>query len=160
MSSMLGFQAPLLRAVIDDCGLPPISEVARPPGVQDVYRITMHRFDRRACNSVSTLRCALTEGVVLETVYQRALLLQPLSHPIDGFRYEAFVKAVAALDFDHLRDQPDLPDYDATDLWLIERAAGTFTHGVIVAPELARDRHARLVNAVKNGLPETLRVVK
>jgi len=53
-----------------------------------------------------------------------------------------------------------LPAYNLTDLWLIERAAGTFAHSVILAPELARDEYSKLVNAVKNGLPEALRVVK
>ncbi len=160
MSSMLGFQVPLLRAVIDACQLPPVSEVARAPDIQDVYRITIHLFDRRACDSVSTLRCSMTEGVVLETVYQRALLLKPITHRIDGERYETFVKAVKNLGFDRMHDQPDLPDYDATDLWLIERAAGTFGHNLIVAPDLARNEFARLANAIKNGLPEVLRQVK
>jgi hypothetical protein len=43
---------------------------------------------------------------------------------------------------------------------LVERAAGTFIHSVVVAPDTAVDHHARLVNAVKNGLPEALRLVK
>ncbi len=67
---------------------------------------------------------------------------------------------MASVSFDHLPDQPDLPGYDATDLWLVERAAGTFAHSVIVAPDLARDQYARLVNAVKHGLPAVLRQVK
>ncbi len=58
MSSFLGFQVPLLRSVIDSCKLPPVRQVAQQPGVQVVYRITIHLFDRRASDSVSTLRCS------------------------------------------------------------------------------------------------------
>lgn len=160
MTPILGFQAPLLRAVADGCALPSVSEIAWRAGVQDVYRITIHYFDGRACDSASTLCHSAAKGIVLETVYQRALLLKPLTHRIDAARYDTFVKAVMNLGFDHLYDQPNLPEYDATDLWLIERAAGTFSHSVILAPDLARDAYGRLANAVKHGLPEVLRIVK
>ncbi len=160
MSSLLGFQAPLLRSVADECRLPPIREVARAPGMQDAYRITIYLFDRRASDSISTLCCSTTGGAVLETVYQRTLLLNPIRHVIDAADYDEFVKALASVSFDRLPDQSGLPDYDATDLWLIERAAGTFAHSVIVAPDLAQDQYARLVNAVKHGLPAVLRQVK
>ncbi len=160
MSSILGFQAPLLRSVADECHLPSVSQIARAPGMQDVYRITIHLFDRRASDSVSTLRCSTTDGAVLETVYQRTPLLKPIKHVMDAAEYDAFVKAVASVSFDRLPDQPRLPDYDATDLWLVERAAGTFLHSVIVAPDLAQNQYARLVNAVKHGLPAVLRQVK
>ena len=88
------------------------------------------------------------------------MLSKPITHPIEDARYQEFVKAVMGLHFDKLPDQPDLPAYNSTDLWLIERAAGTFSHSVILAPELARDEFSKLVNAVRNGLPEALRQVK
>ena len=159
-ASILGFHAPLLRAIADQLKLPPVTTLTRQPGVQDVYRITMHLYDGRACNSVSTLTRSTTQGIRLETVYQRALGHKPISHPIDEARYDEFVKAVKNLGFDKMPDQPNLPTYNSTDLWLIERAAGTFSHSVILAPELAVDSYMRLVNAVRNGLPETLRTVK
>ncbi len=159
-ASILGFQAPLLRGVADQLKLTPIQEIARQPGVQEVYRITVHYYDGRACNSVATLRSTLIDGVVLETVYQRALNHRPIVHRIENERYKVFTEAVKWLRFDRMQDQPDLPEYHSTDLWLVERAAGTFYHSVIVAPELARDSYARLANAVKNGLPEALRQVK
>jgi hypothetical protein len=159
-ASMLGFQAPLLRSVADQLKLPSVKVIAQQPGVQEVYRITVHYFDGRACNSVATLRRSSTVGIRLETVYQHALGEQPLVHQIEDLRFEAFVKAVKGLRFDKLPDQPNLPDHHSTDLWLIERAAGTFAHSVILAPELARDDYSMLANAVKHGLPEALRVVK
>lgn len=157
---MLGFQAPLLRSVADQLKLTPVKVIAQQPGVQEVYRVTVHYFDGRACNSVTTLRRVFPDGIVLETVYQHALREQPLIHRLDEPRFEEFVKAVKGLRFDKLADQPDLPDHHTTDLWLVERASGTFIHSVILAPELARDQHNALANAIKHGLPEALRVVK
>jgi hypothetical protein len=158
--SILGFQAPLLRGVAQQLQLPSVSAIARQPTSHEVYRITVHYFNGRACNSVATLRRVSTGSIVLETAYQRALGNKALVHPIDSGRYAEFVKALKGIQFDHMGDQPNLPEYNSTDLWLVERAAGTFSHGVILAPELARDSHARLVNAVKNGLPEALRLIK
>lgn len=160
MAPMLGFQAPLLRSVAEQLRLPSVSELARQPGAQEIYRITVHYFDGRACSSVNTLRRTLAGGYVLESAYQRALASKPLTHPIDRERYSDFVRALKSLNFDHMGDQPNLPGYDSTDLWLVERGAGTFTHSVILAPELARETYARLVNAVKHGLPEALRQIK
>jgi hypothetical protein len=158
--SILGFQAPLLRAIADQLGLPPVLEIARRPGVTEVYRITVQYFDGRACNSVATLMGAHGAEIMLEIAYQRALARKPLTHRIEAERYAEFVKAVKGLRFDKMPDQAALPTYNSTDLWLIERAAGTFAHSVILAPELARDEYSRLANAVKNGLPQALRVVK
>lgn len=159
-ASILGFQAPLLRAIADQLGLKAIGEIAKLPGVTGVYRITVQYFDGRAFNSVATVRASQTGEIVLEVVYQRLQALKPIAHRIDDARYEIFVQAVKSLRFDHMRDQPDLPDYNSTDLWLVERAAGTFYHSVILAPDLALDDYGRLVNAVRNGLSEALRIVK
>lgn len=161
-ASILGFQAPLLRAIANQLQLPPITEIARQPSTHEVYRITVQYFDGRACNSVATLREALGNSITLEVVYQRALLSKPLRHDIEDTRYRAFVKALKGVSFDRLSDQQDLPAYNSTDLWLIERAAGSmFYHSVIIAPELAKyDAYGKMRNAVKNGLPEALRQVK
>jgi hypothetical protein len=93
-------------------------------------------------------------------VYRRALDQKPLRYHLDDERYHQWVSALQGLRFDQLPDQPDLPPYDSLDVWLIERAAGTFYHGVILAPATAQDIYARLVNAVKHGVPEVLREVK
>ncbi len=93
-ASILGFQAPLLRSIADQLGLPLIGEVARKPGLREVYRFTVHYYDGRACNSVATLTVSQTSGVRLENFYQRALNSKPITHPVDDARYAEFVRAV------------------------------------------------------------------
>ena len=158
--SILGFQSPLLRGIAEQLQLPSVRELARQPGSHEIYRITIHYFDGRACNSVSTLRRIVAGNFVLGSAFQRALGNKSLAHTIERERYADFVKALNSLNFDHMGDQPNLPGYNSTDLWMVERAAGTFSHSVILAPELARDNYMRLVNAVRNGLPEALRQIK
>jgi hypothetical protein len=159
-ASILGFQAPLLRGIADSLGLKPVTEIARQPGVREVYRVTVQYFDGRASNSVATLRSTQVGGAVCEVAYQRALNRRPISHPIDEPRCQEFIQALKGIRFDKMADQSGLPAYNSTDLWLVERAAGTFSHSVILAPELARGDYNALANAVRHGLPEALRMVK
>ena len=158
MSSVLGYQLPMLLRIAERIGLPTVAQMARRPGVQVVYRVTVHYHDGRACDSVATLLKSVAEGITFEVHYQNALQGKPLTPEIAPAGYEDFVQALQHINFDRMGDQPDLSS--AADLWLLERAAGTFAHSVVIAPHSASDLHARLVNAVKNGLPEALRVVK
>ncbi|HLU08117.1 MAG TPA: hypothetical protein VK003_00485 [Oceanobacillus sp.] len=157
MSGLIDYPLFLLRGITERIGLPATTQVARRPGVQVVYRVTVHYRDGRACDSVATLVKSVAEGVRLEIHYQNALEGKPLTPEIPPERYEDFVQALQNIGFDQMRDQPDLPN--AADLWLVERASGTFVHGVVVAPDSASEQHARLVNAVRNGLPEALRMI-
>ncbi|MDZ4764300.1 MAG: hypothetical protein SGI73_07075 [Chloroflexota bacterium] len=160
--SILGYQAPALRAIAESLRLPLLAQIARQPGVAVAYRITVLYHDGRASNSAATLtrlHAARGESDVLELAYSRAWDGKPIMRTIPRARCDAFARALVALGFDRLPDQPDLPDRSIVDLWLIERAAGTFVRGVIVAPELAHNQHAALVDAVRVGLPEALREV-
>jgi hypothetical protein len=158
MSGVLDYHLPLLRGVAQRIGLATVAQMARRPGVQAVYRVTVHYFDGRACDSVATLCKTAANDMTFEVHFQNALGGKPLTPLITPARYDEFVKALQNIRFDRMSDQLNLPS--TSDVWLVERAAGTFTHNVLVAPEAAIDSHARLVNAVKNGLPEALRVVK
>lgn len=156
----LTFHAPLLRAIAESLRLPPVSEIAKQPGVREVYRVTISYFDGRSCNSAATLIAGIGEPRV-EVVYQKALGEKPLVKPIAEPVYQAFVKVLRMAKFDQMPDQPNLPDYNSVDLWLVERAAGTFTRSVITAPEIV-DEHPQVavVSAVQTYLPEALREVK
>jgi len=148
----------LLRAILDTTQQRPLTQIARMPGVNEVYRLTQHTYDRRSRDSVATL--FLTRiGARVEIVYSATFGGKPLVYALSPERAQHFVSALRQAGFDQLADQDDLPDYDSTDSWLLERAAGAYTHSVILAPDLAIGRHEQVVEAVLLYLPEALRPV-
>jgi hypothetical protein len=159
--SLLGYHVPLLRAISDEIGLLPIPVIAQQPGVSDACRITVHYYDRRACDSVATAVKRMADAAALEIVFRRALEHKPLAYPLDEGRFRALLAALKAGGFDKLADQPGLPAYDSTDVWMVERAAGGFYKSVVVAPEIAGSPpHQAVIDAVRVHLPEALRMVR
>jgi hypothetical protein len=151
-------QAAILRSIAQHAGQPLLRAVAGGAGVQAAYRVSLHYHDRRARDSVATLVFSRLNGAQLTVVFLGALAHKPLTHPLAPSRYEAFVRALQMLRFDHLPDQPDIPLRNL-DLWMIERAAGGYTKSVILAPDLARGTYALLIDTVREYLPAALRVV-
>lgn len=159
----LSFHAPLLRSVADRLRLPTVVTSARAAGAIGVWRVTVHYFDGRWPDTVATLTRRTGSVTTLEVRSER-IDDRPVIQSLSDTRWDTFNRAVTSLRFDTLPDQPNLSVYDTTDLWLIERAAGTFVHSVIVAPDLAdaawkasgRDTWSRLVSTLRNGLPEAV----
>lgn len=135
-----------------------VSKLARTPGMQGVFRVTISYFDRRARNTVTTISRSAV-GIRLEIAFDGAIG-KALHHPFDPDRYNAFAQALLGLGFDHLKDAPDLPAPGKGDVWLIERAASSYAHGLLLAPDHAEGVYSRLINAVRHGLPEALRQVQ
>lgn len=158
MTQGSSFHAPTLLAIAARCGLRTVAQLARQPGVQGVFRVTVNYHDRRARNTATTItRTAVGYG--LEIVFDGALG-KPLLHPFDAGRFDVFARALLGVGFDHLKDAPNLPAPGKGDVWLIERGAGSFAHGLLLTPDHAEGAYQRLVNAVRNGLPEALRQVE
>ncbi len=158
--STLPYYSFILRVIADRTGVLPLQKVARQPGVQAAYRISVHYYDKRACDSAATLwRLTSEDERTLEVRYVGAFHEKPLYHSIDLEQYQAFIHALQKVRFDHLRDQPGLPAH-GIDLWLVERAAGSFYKSVILAPKYAEGSYAAIINAVQIHLPEALRAVR
>ncbi|HLV35951.1 MAG TPA: hypothetical protein VKY59_12585 [Spirillospora sp.] len=152
-------QAALLRAIAERLGLPPVKLLVKEPGVLGVYRVTVYYHDRRARDSCATLVDDRRQEPRLSTCYRGAFGQRPITYTLTEDRYEAFVRALQKLRFDHLRDQPGMPLY-GLDFWMIERAAGSFVRSVIVAPQTAQGAHAQLVGIIREHLPEALRAIE
>ena len=84
---------------------------------------------------------------------------KPLVYPVTLERYNGFVQALHTLGFDQMKDQPNLSTFEV-DLWLIERAAGTYVKNLILSPQRAEGAYAQLIGAVQKYLPEALREVR
>ncbi len=150
-------QAALLRAVAQRLDQPPVRQLARAPGVRAVYRVTAHYDDRRALDTVVTVRRD-SAGAALTVCYEGLSHLRPAARRLTQERCAALAAAWQRAGFDRLYDQPGVTRR-GLDLWLLERAAGTFVHSVIVAPQAAVDGWAALVEAVRLHLPEALREI-
>ncbi len=159
MSTPARRHAARLRAVAEHVGQPGVSQLARAPGVQAVYRVTVYFADHHACHVVATIVKTQLGGAHLTLLFEGALGHKPLVYPLAADRLNTLVRVLALADFDHLPDQPSLPAYATSDLWFIERAAGAFSHSVIVAPATAQDAYAALAAAVREHLPEALREI-
>ncbi len=146
-----------LRAMIERVGVEPLRQLARLPAMRAVYRVAIYYHDRRARDMVATL-CRTRDEITLTLAYDGLFHLKSLVYPTPLARYEGFTLALQKLHFDKLNDQPRLPQYGA-DLWLVERAAGTFNKSVIVAPGSAEGAYHELVNIIQTHLPETQREV-
>ncbi len=144
----------IIRQVAEQMGLPPVRVIARQPGVKSIYRVTMHYPDMHACDAVATLiRRAET---TVEVVYQGRFNHKPLVRRLDDAVFRAFISAIHPGCFDKLDNQPDIPFY-GVDLCLIERGAGTFATGVVLAPQNASGVYAGLFTAIQTYIPEVLR---
>jgi hypothetical protein len=150
--------AHILRSIAEQLGCPPVKQVAAMPGIQAVYRVTVHYPDMRASDAVATLVHTRTQDTVLETIYRGRFNNRPLRRQLDRSDYETFSRILTPTLFDRLPDQSDILFYGA-DLWLIERGAGSFVKGVIVAPQTATSVYSRILDAVRTYLPEAIREI-
>lgn len=151
-------QAFLLRSIAERMDQPPLKTLIKAPQVLAAYRVTVYYHDRRALDSCATLWDRRLEGVQLVLCYRGMFDQKPITRPLSETRYDTFTQALQKLRFDHLADQPDMPLY-GLDFWMVERAAGSFIHSVIVAPQTATGSHADLVQIIQTHLPESLREV-
>lgn len=156
---MRSLQLTLLLGILEATGQLPIAKVARQPGAGEVYRVVAHYYDGRGRDSVGTLYCGRT-GARVEVVYRGALSGKPLTYPVDVSRPLGLAAALGRAGFDKMADQDKLPEYDSTDCWMVERAAGAFSRSVIFLPEQATGGYAAVRDAIRQHLPEGLKQVR
>jgi hypothetical protein len=153
------FLASTLRAIADQMQLKPIEKLTLQPGVWAVYRLTIRYHDRRARDSVATVTRSGAAGARLEVVFRRLFEDKPLLFRVQQADYEGLMTGLQQVHFDRLEDQHDIPSY-GVDLWMWERAAGTFYKSVIFAPELATGEHERLVKLAHTHLQEAVKEIE
>lgn len=149
----------ILRRLIDRCQVENLKSLALQPGVRAVLRLTVYYLDNRARGSVATLIWRRIEpDAHLEIVYDGINSYQPFIHAVPEARVMAISAALSQAHFDQLQDQHEAFQGQRT-LWLLERTAGTFRRGIIIAPDAPVLPYSQIVNAVDAYLPEAIRVV-
>lgn len=139
-------------------GLPELAQAARGAGVMSVLEVTAYYADRRLRHSVARLFEYQLGDIELQVAYEGVRLAPAPRIPVDEARIEALSAVLLALKFDTLDHQPDLSN-DERSLWLIQRAAGSHRHDVMVAPDRPAPPWSAIVNAIDDYLPEAIREV-
>ncbi len=151
--------AALLRGIAERVGLPHLRDAANQPDVKALFRITFHYVNAALADSVATLTQRVgQENAALSLVYVGLFNHRPLLRNVSSTRATAFYTGLHSLHFDTLPDSLKMPIVSAN-LWLVERAAGGFYHGVVLAPDHAQAAHAALAALIREHLPESLREV-
>ncbi len=135
-----------------------LREITRRPGVNEAFRVTIQYHDGRHPNQVATLTRGHGGACSLLVVYDKPNKDVRFTYEVEADRYTALLRALRRLKFDTLDDQPDVP-YLGVDLWLVERASGSFYHDIVLSPEDARGFFRELILAIREHLPEALRPI-
>ncbi len=128
------------------------------PGVNEAFRVTIQYHDGRHPNQVATLTRGHGSTCMLKVVYDRPGKNVYFDYTIEAERYKRLLSALRRLKFDDLDDQPDVPFF-GVDLWLVERASGSFYHDVVLSPGSARGFYRELILALREHLKEALRAI-
>lgn len=139
-------------------GLPDLQRAASEPGVMSVLQVSAFYAERRVRNSVARVTEYQTGEIEMRVVYQGVRLAEPLRLMVARERMERLDEALLRVRFHKLGDQPGL-SYAERSLWLIQRAAGTHLHGVMVAPDRPEAPYSTLVNAIDAYLPAAIREI-
>lgn len=159
MTGTRGRHADGLRLIAARLELPPLAQVARRPGINEAYRLTIQYHDGRCADQVATLTHSQHGEVLLSVVYRRLYQHPALEYVFDADRFRDLDVALRRLKFDQQDDQPDV-QFFGVDFWLIERASGSYLHDVVLDPESASGVHGWLVDVFREYLPEALRTLK
>ena len=139
-------------------GLPDLQRAAGEAGVMSVLQVSAYYAERRVRHSVARVSEYQTGEIELRVVFQGVSLAEPLRLAVERERMEKLEEALLRVKFEKLSDQAGL-SYGERSLWLIQRAAGTHAHGIMVAPDRPEPPYTTLVNAIDAYLPEAIREI-
>jgi hypothetical protein len=135
-----------------------LKNVIHRPGVNEAIRVTIQHDSRDHPNQVATLTRGHGGASALKVVYDKPGKDVFFDYAIDDERYKTLVTALRRVNFDTMDDQPEVPFF-GVDLWLVERASGSFYHDVVLSPEGARGFYRELILALREHLKEALRPI-
>jgi len=157
--SVLRHRSAPLRLIALRLAVPELESVAREATVIEAYRLTIHYHDARHSDQVATLTRRRNEQTAhLNVAYRKAEKPFAFDFRLPLERVTALAAGLRQLGFDGLDDMPNIPWFGA-DLWLLERAAGSYHHDLILAPSTATGPYAALAALVSEQLPQAVRAL-
>ena len=154
----MAFHGSAVYEVADNFGLPRLTDIARQAGVISALQVTAYYPQRRMRHSVAIVVEVRHEDPRLEIVYEGFNRHRALRLKLARAHLERLIDVLHQTKFDKLSDQAKL-SYEERSLWLIQRACGTYCHGIIVAPDVPQLPYAAIVNAIDACLPEAIREI-
>jgi hypothetical protein len=154
----MAFTGSSLYEVADNLGVPHIKDIAKQAGVISVLRVTAYYSERKARHSVATVVQRHQDQREMRIVYEGFFNHKPVTLNVTRDNLENMLNALQRAKFDTLYDQASLSYKDHV-LWLVQRAAGIYLHGVIVSPDIPEMPYSTIVNAIDSYLPEAIREV-
>ncbi len=139
-------------------GLPDIERIAARAGVMSVLQITAYYASRRVRHTVARVVEHQSGAIEMQLAYEGVNLEKPIRLPVANDNLEKIQAVLLEARFGKLGDQANL-SYDERSLWLIQQAAGTHAHGILVAPHRPELPYSIIVNAIDAYLPEAIREV-
>ncbi len=135
-----------------------LRNLTRSPLISEAFRVTIEYHDGRFPNQVATLTRGHGTGAALKVVYDKPGKEVFFTYPVEHERFQELNAALRRLKFDSLDDQPDVPFF-GVDLWLVERASGSFYHDVVLSPESARGFYRELILTIHRLLKPAVRTI-
>lgn len=135
-----------------------LRNVVQKPGFNEAFRITIQYDKADHSNQVATLTRGHGAACTLKVIYDKPGKDVYFDYAIEQERYKNLIAALRRIKFDTMDDQPDVPFF-GVDMWLVERASGSFYHDVVLSPESARGFYRELILAMREHLKEALRAI-
>lgn len=151
-------QSASLRFIAVRMQIAELPQVVKQPGIGEGFRVTVQYHDARHPNQIATVTKIQGSDAQLTVVYRRAddrLLL--FEYPLTAMQFQGLTGALRQIKFDTL-DDALTPSYGA-DIWLLERAAGSFYHDLLLAPAHAQGIYAELTQVINTYIPLGLRLI-
>ncbi|MCY3978879.1 MAG: hypothetical protein OXG23_12335 [Chloroflexi bacterium] len=139
-------------------GLPELERAAREPGVMSALEVSAYYAERRLRHSVARIFEYQLGDIELQVAYEGVRLEAAPRISLENEPMEKVNAVLLAVKFGTLDHQPNL-SHDERSLWLIRQAAGSHTHGVMVAPDRPEPPYSTIVNAIDDWLPAAIREI-
>jgi hypothetical protein len=151
----LGRNTDLVKQIAERLELPELKQVVKEPTVSEAFRISIFYHQSRAPHSIATLRRGHGNVCQLQLIYDKSPRPAIVNFQIPLERYKQFLIGLRRAKFENLDDAENVSPLEG-DVWLVERAVGSFYHNILLSPR-SSGHHREVVLAVRESLPEAIR---
>lgn len=137
-------------------GFGDLAALARQAGVKSVLQISVYQADAGLRHAVARAIAFQHGGGQMQIVYEGFNGHKPLLLDVSAERLASVERTLIRARFDRLHDEAGMSPWART-LWLVQRAAGSFQHGIVFSPDTARSPYAEIVSAIRQHLPAAVR---